>query len=248
MKFSVITPYDGNARFLSWTAKSLGLQMESSNYEWIVVHDEAFDVATALGENFALVTRAIPAKKGFETAALNQALETANGEYLWILPAGVCLADAATLKNISRELVHHLNPDCLYGMARIDGKLRRPGSDLRFGPVAPLPAMLFRARSLGDVRFSDTHRAADYLFLLQFFEKAQKIETVSRVLCDIPVAETWPEARQRQVDFAAIRREFVRLNLLREILTGLFLRAKLLAEYRLELLKRLVKTDRARGA
>jgi hypothetical protein len=88
MKFSIITPYDGNARFLNWTAKSLALQMETKNFEWIVVHDEALDLAVTLGENFALVTRAIAAKKGFETAALNSAMETANGDYLWILPAG----------------------------------------------------------------------------------------------------------------------------------------------------------------
>jgi hypothetical protein len=248
MKFSIITPYDGNARFLNWTAKSLALQMEANNFEWIVVHDEALDVSAALGENFPLVTIAVPAKAGFETAALNSAMETANGEYLWILPAGVCLADSNVLKNVSRELIHHLNPDCLYGMARIDGALKRPGNDLRFGPVTSLAAMLFRAKSLSDVRFSDAHRASDYLFMLQFFEKAQKIETVSRVLCDIPVAETHVEALQRCLDFAAIRREFVRLNPLYEMLIKTAQRVRLLVEYRLELIKRLVKADRARSA
>jgi hypothetical protein len=133
-------------------------------------------------------------------------------------------------------------------MARIDGALKRPGNDLRFGPVAPLAAMLFRAKSLGDVRFSDAHRASDYLFMLQFFEKVQKIEAVSRVLCDIPVAETHVEALQRCLDFAAIRREFVRLNPLYEMLIKTAQRVRLLVEYRLEFLKRLVKADRARSA
>ena len=245
MKFSIITCYHGDARGLSWTAKSLALQMDTKDFEWIVVHDEGADLAALLGENLALINRSFAARKGYEIAALNEALTAASGDYLWLIEAGVCFADSATLRNVSRELVHHLNPDCLYGAMRVDGKMMPPrlGAALLYGPATHLSGMLFKRNALGDVRFEADTPAPDYLFMLQFFEKAQKIDVVFRIFCDVPEAETYVQALQRKQAFTVVRRRFVRLNKWQDFMATLRQNLSLWSQYRFELLKRLVKAD-----
>jgi hypothetical protein len=245
MKFSIITCYHGDARGLAWTAKSLALQQDAKDFEWIVVHDAGVDLPALLGENAALATKVFAARKGYEIAALNEALAAANGDYLWMIEAGVCFADSRTLLNVSRELVHHLNPDCLYGAVRMDGKMVPPrlGAALLYGPATHLSGMLFKRQSLGDVRFDVNAAAPDYLFMLQFFEKAEKIDVVFRIFCDVPEKETYVQALQRKQAFTAVRRQFVHLNKWQDFMATLRQNLNLWSQYRLELVKRLVKAD-----
>lgn len=199
--FSVITVASNNSKELKYTGRSLNVQMDAPEFEWLVVGS----LSPELAEEFAELNPVmVDATFQNDTDAMNAALTRAQGEYVWFLPAGACLADAFVMRDVKRDMIASVLPDFFYGASREDGHIRAVPNFGLFSRrlIAPLSALLFRRRAIADERFDPVYGfEAAYDFTLRFINRVQKIGATERILTDI-------EYRIRSIDdLAAARAE-----------------------------------------
>lgn len=181
-----------NARGLRLTGRSIALQQDAPDFEWLVIDGASTDqTAAVMSELDMPQARFISQPDRNLYDAMNKGLELAAGRYVWFLNAGDCLPDSFVLRDLAREIGGGLPPDFIYGPARESGRIKRPKPFHHFarGMITHHQAMLYRREKIGALRFDEGFRiAADYAFTLRFQEQARDIHETARVLCDFAPA------------------------------------------------------------
>jgi hypothetical protein len=184
---SIITAVDGKVSELNYTTKSLSLQQNAPEVEWILIAAPE-DGKPVFDEYRDLAQHLIFEKTDDPYQAMNLGLEKATGEYVWFLDSGDCLADVYTLRDLKRESVASVKPGLLFTDARINGRIR-PAKDigeLSYGMIAPLQACLYRRDTIGTTRFDAAFgEAADYAFTLAVAAHSKRVHHFTRVIADI---------------------------------------------------------------
>lgn len=176
--YSIITVASDTPKELKYTGRSLAVQNEAPPFEWLIAGSEA---PNAQEDEIAF-------PPALTVATINEALARASGEYVWFLPAGECLSDAFVLRDVKREMISHTLPDFYYAAWREGGVLTSPKnfSSLAGSLPAPLAAMIFRRRMIGEVRFDASYTyAADYDFVLRVADRTAKIAPSTKIVVDL---------------------------------------------------------------
>lgn len=186
--FSIITVTKENATGLKLTAKSLAVQLQFDNYEWIVIDGASTDkTAEIMAEYGNDKTIFISESDEGIYDAMNKGIALAKGRYLWFMNAGDCLPDAYTLRDVAKEIKYNLAPDFVYGDARENGHIKKSHHLGRYawGQITHHQAMLYRRDMVTDLRYETQYPiAADYAFTLEVISKAKRPTYIPRILCD----------------------------------------------------------------
>ena len=186
--FSIITITRNNASGLKLTAKSISVQQQFTNFEWLVIDGASTDnTAEIVGEYATENTVFISEPDQGIYNAMNKGIDRATGKYLWFLNAGDCLSDAYILRDVSKQIQYNMAPDFIYGDARENGRIKKAHDASRFawGQFTHHQAMMYRRNMIAELRYDQTYPiAADYAFTLQVLARAKKLFYYPRVLCD----------------------------------------------------------------
>ena len=190
---SIITTTSNNAYGLRLTAKSIAVQQQFTNFEWIVVDSGSTDnTAEIVGEYATENTQFMTTEDDNVFAMLNKGMDNASGRYLWFLSAGDCLSDAYVLRDIAKQIQYNLAPDFIYADTRMNGHIHKPRDASRFvwGTIGPMPARLYRKNMVAELRHDLKYPlASDYSLLLQILARAKKIFYYPRIICDLAPQE-----------------------------------------------------------
>jgi putative colanic acid biosynthesis glycosyltransferase len=215
--FSIITVTKNNAAGLKLTAKSIAVQQDTTDYEWIVIDGASRDHTGEIMQEYRndkTVFISEPDSGIYD--AMNKGIDRAKGRYLWFLNAGDCLSDAYTLRDVAREIKYNIAPDFMYGDARENGMIKHAhGADkFAWGMFSHHQAMLYRRNIVGELRYDSTYAiAADYAFTLHMLARANRMHHFPRVLCDFQsggISQTNAELGRRENH--AIRRDLLQMN------------------------------------
>ncbi len=188
MLLSVITVTRNNAAGLKMTGRSLQIQQNAPEYEWIVIDGASTDNTPEVMAQFADLNPVFVSEAdGGIYDAMNKGLARAQGDYVWFLNGGDCLCDMNVLRDVRQGIRDGLYPDLLYGDAREDGHIK-PAQDfgrLARGMITHHQAMLYRRKTVGELRFDTRYAiAGDYDFTLRFLGEAERFHPMNRILCD----------------------------------------------------------------
>jgi len=212
--FSIITCTNDDAAGLRLTAKSIAVQQQFTNYEWLVL-DHATD-EDIIAEYKTEMTKWLPVTGDNLYLTLNVGIEQATGRYIWFLNPGDCLSDAYVLRDVAKQIQYNLAPDFIYGDARDNGKIKKAHHAGNFtrGKITAFQAMIFRRTMVAELRFDPAYSlAADYAFMLGILARAKKIFYFPRILCDSqssPVSEL--SAKGTFWENYYIRRDLLQIN------------------------------------
>jgi putative colanic acid biosynthesis glycosyltransferase len=213
MLLSIITVTKDNAAGLKMTARSLEVQQNAPEFEWIVIDGASTDRTGNIITDFSAlnpVSVSEPDKGIYD--AMNKGIDRAKGDYLWFLNAGDALSDLNVLRDVARELRSAFLPDFLFGDAREDGHIKTAKDMDAFtgGQITHHQAMLYSRKAVGDLRYDTQYKiAADYDFTLRFVSQAKKFHYMSRILCDFQTGGV----SQKNAEAARLENFEIRKNL-----------------------------------
>lgn len=223
MLLSIVTVVKNNARGLRHTGRSLQVQQQPADYEWIVIDGASTDDTAAVMTEFAdLSPRFISEADDGLYHAMNKGVDLATGEYVWFLNGGDCLPDAFTLRDVKRAIASHFKPDFFYGDARENGIIKRAHDfdKMKHGQITHHQAMLYNRKAIGGTRFDTQYQiAADYDFTLRVAGRMDRIHYEPRVLCDFASGGlSQQKAEQGRLENDCIRREVLGMSVWRSLM------------------------------
>lgn len=213
---SIITITKNNARGVALTGKSLSVQLDAPDYEWIVIDGGSTDnTAERVAEYVTEADTYISEPDRNLYHAMNKGIDLAKGDYLWFLNAGDTLSDAFAMRDAAREIPRSVRAEIIYGDAR-EGTYIKKHKDphtIDQGMVTHHQAILYRRDAIADLRYDEEYTiAADYLFTLYMFERAKRIHDVDRILCDFaPHGLSQEHAVLGRAENFAIRRDYLKM-------------------------------------
>jgi hypothetical protein len=224
---------------LHQTAKSLALQHDAPSFEWLVVAPMTTELAYT-------PQWVITENTDDYSAALQQAIHQAKGDYLWILPAGVCLADMYSLRFVQQHLAQYMGPDILYAPVRQGGVIETCGVSLLCAPITDLSSLVIKRPIYSSISLQEGMNLdqTSYMVQLVAFAQAKTTYELNRVICDVPQRPDLLKSLSRAEQYYHIRSQYTPTNRFVNRSVYQLMCLKILCQYRFKFIQGRRKRNR----